>query len=50
MAFGAGATRDALASYLPAFLAAGLLCLLATLSLGLLRGSVGTARPIGQSA
>jgi len=50
MAFGAGATRDALASYLPAFLAAGLLCLLATVSLGLLRGGVGTARPIGQSA
>ncbi len=37
MAFAAGLSRDLLASYLPAFLAAGVLCLLATLSLGLLR-------------
>lgn len=38
MAFAAGASRDALASYLPAFLSAGVLCLIATLSLWLLRG------------
>jgi MFS family permease len=50
MAFGAGASRDVLASYLPAFLAAGLLCLIATMSLGLLRGRAGTARPIRQPA
>src|SRR4051794_10909475 len=41
MAFGAGVSRDSLASYLPAFLTAGLLCLAATLSLGLLRGRRG---------
>lgn len=37
MALAAGESRDALASYLPAFFAAGLLCLVATLSLLLLR-------------
>ncbi len=45
MALAAGATRDALASYLPAFLAAGALCLVATLSLLLLQGRVGSAVP-----
>lgn len=39
MAFAAGQSRDALSRYLPAFLSAGVLCLLATLSLWLLRGS-----------
>jgi MFS family permease len=38
MAFGAGASRDLLASFLPAFSVAGLLCLLAAASFGLLRG------------
>jgi predicted MFS family arabinose efflux permease len=38
MAFGAGASRDALATYLPAFFSAGLLCLIGALSLWLLRG------------
>jgi predicted MFS family arabinose efflux permease len=37
MATAVGASRDALASYLPAYFVAGLLCLLATLSLVLLR-------------
>jgi MFS family permease len=38
MSFAAGMSRDALHSYLPAFFAAGLLCLVAALSLWLLRG------------
>ena len=38
MAFGAGVSRDALSSYLPAFFVAGVLCVVAALSLGLLRG------------
>jgi sugar phosphate permease len=38
MAFAAGVSRDALHSYLPAFFTAGALCLVATLSLWLLRG------------
>jgi MFS family permease len=38
MAFGAGVSRDWFASYLPAFFTAGVLCLMATLSLWLLRG------------
>jgi MFS family permease len=38
MAFGAGVSRDWFASYLPAFFTAGVLCLVATLSLSLLRG------------
>lgn len=38
MAFGAGVSRDALSSYLPAFFAAGVLCVVAALSVGLLRG------------
>lgn len=41
MAFGAGVSRDALSSYLPAFFVAGVLCVLAALSLGLLRGHSG---------
>jgi hypothetical protein len=43
MAFAAGASRDALASYLPAFFAAGVFCLLAVLSLALLRNRRGPA-------
>jgi MFS family permease len=38
MALATGVSRDLLASYLPAFFAAGVACLLATLSLLLLRG------------
>ncbi len=48
MAFAAGVSRDAFASYLPAFFTAGVLCLAAALSLWLLRGRGGpvlTARP-----
>lgn len=41
MALAAGVSRDVLASYLPAFLVAGLLCLLAMLLLPLLRGRTG---------
>jgi MFS family permease len=41
MAVAAGLSRDMLASYLPAFFAAGALCLIATLSLWLLRGRAG---------
>lgn len=37
MAFGAGISRDTLTSYLPAFFVAGMLCVIAALSLGLLR-------------
>ena len=37
MAFAAGASRDALSSYLPAFFTAGALCVVAALSLGLIR-------------
>ena len=43
MALAAGMSRDALASYLPAFFVGGLLCLLATLSLLMLRGRSGPA-------
>ena len=43
MALAAGVSRDVLASYLPAFFVAGLLCLLATLSLLMLRGRGGAA-------
>jgi predicted MFS family arabinose efflux permease len=46
MAYAAGASRDALATYLPAFFSAGLLCLAATVSLALLRGW----RPVTASA
>jgi predicted MFS family arabinose efflux permease len=41
MAVAAGMSRDLLASYLPAFFVAGVLCLLATLSLLLFRGQRG---------
>lgn len=41
MAFAAGVSRDALASYLPAFFVAGIFCIAATLSLWLLRGRGG---------
>ena len=43
MAFSAGVSRDVLASYLPAFFAAGALCVVAAVSLGLLRGRTGVA-------
>jgi sugar phosphate permease len=43
MALAAGESRDAFASYLPAFLAAGVVCLMAALSLLLLRGRTGRA-------
>jgi predicted MFS family arabinose efflux permease len=43
MAFVAGISRDALASYLAAFLAAGVLCIVAALSLWLLKGRSGPA-------
>ena len=49
MAFGAGVSRDALASYLPAFMTAGVLCLAATFSLLLLRRR-GDPAPVGQPA
>ena len=38
MATAAGESRDVFASYLPAFFAAGVICLVASLSLVLLRG------------
>jgi len=41
MALAAGESRDAFASYLPAFLAAGVICLAGALSLVLLRGRTG---------
>jgi len=50
MALAAGESRDVLTSYLPAFFAAGLVCLLATLSLLLLRGQKGPAVPVAQTA
>jgi nitrate/nitrite transporter NarK len=43
MALATGESRDVFASYLPAFLAAGVICLLAALSLLLLRGRTGPA-------
>jgi sugar phosphate permease len=43
MALAAGQSRDVFASYLPAFLAAGFICLLAAASLLLLRGRTGPA-------
>jgi MFS family permease len=43
MALAAGESRDAFASYLPAFLAAGLICLAAAASILLLRGRTGPA-------
>jgi MFS family permease len=41
MAFAAGASRDLLASYLPGILTAGVLCIVAALSLWLLKGRSG---------
>ncbi len=41
MAFVTGISRDVLASYLPAFFAAGVLCIVAALSLRLLKGRNG---------
>jgi MFS family permease len=46
MAFGAGMSRDTLASFIPAFLAAGLLCLAAALSFSLLRGWKAATIPV----
>jgi MFS family permease len=43
MALAAGESRDAFASYLPAFLAAGVVCLAAAASMLLLRGRTGPA-------
>ncbi len=43
MAWAAGLSRDVLASYLPGFFAAGVLCLVAVLSLWLLKGRSGPA-------
>jgi hypothetical protein len=43
MALAAGESRDAFNSYLPAFLAAGVICLMAALSLLLLRGRTRSA-------
>ena len=40
MAFGAGVGRDALGTYVPAFLIAGVLCLLAAAAFGLVRRPV----------
>jgi len=37
MAFGAGVGRDALGTYMPAFLLAGVLCLAAAAAFGLVR-------------
>ena len=39
MAFATGVSRDVLASYLPGFFAAGVLCIAATLALWLLKGA-----------
>ncbi len=41
MAVAAGESRDVFSSYLPAFLAAGVICVIAALSLLLLRGRMG---------
>lgn len=45
-----GLSRDILASYLPAFFAAGMLCILAALAMGLLRKPKGDAAPLPQPA
>jgi len=50
MAFGAGVSRDVLATYLPAFLVAGLMCIVAALSLWLLRGRTGAAMLVARSS
>jgi hypothetical protein len=50
MAWAAGVSRDVLASYLPGFFAAGILCLVAVLSLWLLKGRSGPVLPSTRSA
>ena len=45
MAFATGASRDALATYLPAFFNAGLVCIPAAFSLALLRKGAGPIVP-----
>ena len=50
MALAAGHSRDALDSYLPAFFTAGVVCILATASLLLLRGRTGPVTPAGPAA
>jgi MFS family permease len=50
MAFATGISRDVLASYLPAFFAAGVLCIAAVLVLWLLKGCGGPATVKSQSA
>jgi len=50
MAYLAGESRDALASYLPAFFAGGVICLAAAISLLLLRGRVGPSVLVAKSA
>jgi hypothetical protein len=50
MAWAAGISRDVLASYLPGFFAAGILCLVAVLSLWLLKGRSGPVLPSTRSA
>jgi amino acid transporter len=46
VAYGAGASRDMLGTYLPAFFAAGVLCLVAALSFVVARGG----RPVARAA
>ncbi len=50
MAFSAGESRDALQTYLPAFFAAGVLCVVAAASLGLLRGQRGPSAVVPKPA
>ena len=50
MALAAGVSRDVLDTYLPAFFTAGVFCILATLSLLLLRGRTGPAVAAAQTA
>jgi MFS family permease len=50
MALAAGQSRDVFDSYLPAFLAAGLICIAAAVSLLLLRGGAGSAGLVAKSA
>jgi predicted MFS family arabinose efflux permease len=46
IAAGAGITRDALATYIPAFVFAGIMCLVAATSMSLLLGKRNPARPL----
>jgi MFS family permease len=50
MAFATGVSRDVLASYLPGFFAAGVLCIAATLALWLLKGRSGPVVLTARSA